>query len=237
MRFLIDNRLLDLLTVSMDAASKGMLESIRVNVKFEALLERLRFLFHYAKEKQYYFQFTASFVMMRKNLHELPDFIRIIRSIAGDAYDPPLTVLCQPLENFSIPEYRSFVHQEHHSLIGEEKLKKIFLAAAEAGQENQVIVRFYNQTLEDFIAEGMHFPCFFPKELDEELFLKSVITLVDRYILENPKPEARSAKYLYEAWQSEFAPLSLPIYEKFPGLKASVDGLLRKKAEAYAGQA
>jgi radical SAM protein with 4Fe4S-binding SPASM domain len=233
-RFLVDKQVLDLLTVSMDAASKEMLESIRINVKFEALLERLHFLFRYAREKQYYFQFTASFVMMRKNLHELPEFIRSIRRIAGDDYSPPLTVLCQPLENFSIPEYRSFVHQEHHALIGEDRLKKIFLAASEAGKANRIIVRFYNQTLDDFIAQGMQFPRFFPKELDAELFLKSANTFVDRFIAENPLTERSSAKKMYETWQGALSPLSTVIYERFPALKPSVDSLLQKKAEALA---
>jgi MoaA/NifB/PqqE/SkfB family radical SAM enzyme len=74
-RYLIDNNILHYLNISMDGAKKETLESIRVNVKFDKLIENIRFLFDYADKKQYFFALSITFVIMKRNYQELPELI------------------------------------------------------------------------------------------------------------------------------------------------------------------
>jgi MoaA/NifB/PqqE/SkfB family radical SAM enzyme len=171
--FLLDNRMLGFLTMSLDAAKKETMETTRVRVNFEKNLARVRYLFEKAYRIGHRFEFTAAFVMMKRNLRELPDFIRLIKAQIPSGYGGLgyVTVLCQPLENFSIDGYRRFVHKEHHSLLGEEELRRIFSEAFEAAKETGIYVSFYNQNLTDFVNQGMPFPKFFPRKMDMDIIL------------------------------------------------------------------
>lgn len=168
-RFMIDNKILRYLTMSLDAATKETMESTRINVNFRKNMENIRFLLKYAQEKNHEFEFTAAFVMMKRNLHELPAFVRLIHSLRPPGCKNFVTVLCQPLENFDILGYRRFVHGEHHALLGEEKLREIFTETWQAHRETGVQVSFYNQKLDEFMAAGMPFPKFFPRLSDIDL--------------------------------------------------------------------
>jgi hypothetical protein len=170
-KFMVDNKMLRFLTMSLDAATKKTMESTRVNVNFEKNMERIRYLLAYAHEHNHYFEFTAAFVMMKRNLEELPAFIRLIHSLRPQGCRQLITILCQPLENFDIPNYRRFVHGEHHVLLGEKRLREIFLEARRAEIETGVTITFYNQKLSDFIAQGMPFPQYFPRRSDVDLLL------------------------------------------------------------------
>lgn len=167
--FMVDHRLLAFLTVSLDSATRETLEAVRVNVRFDDVREKLRYAFAYATQKDFFFDFVGAFVMMRRNLPELPAFVRMLRELAGPEAKPRITALCQPLENAEIEAYRAFLHQEHHSLLGEEKLREIFLETAVAQRETGIQVRFYNQTLDEFIAAGMPFPRYFATDLDRRM--------------------------------------------------------------------
>lgn len=170
-RFMIDHKLLRFLTISLDGATKQTIESTRVNVKFEKTMERIRYLFRYALEKNYYFEFTAAFVMMKRNMHELPAFVRLIHDLRGTNFQVNTTVLCQPLENFNLDGYRQYLHQEHHVQVGDSELRRIFEETEKARWETGVFVSFYNQKFDEFMAEGMPIPRFFPRQMDVEIIL------------------------------------------------------------------
>ncbi|MGZ3695399.1 MAG: radical SAM protein [Bdellovibrionota bacterium] len=174
-KFMVDNKILRYLTVSLDAATKETLESTRVNVNFEKCMDRIRYLLAYANEKELEFEFTAAFVMMKRNLEELPAFIRLIHSLRPPGCKTLVTVLCQPLENFDVLNYRRFVHEEHHVLFGEKKLREIFTDTYAAHLETGIQVSFYNQKLKDFMAEGMPFPKYFPRKSDVDIFLVDLV--------------------------------------------------------------
>ena len=170
-RFLIDHKILRFLTISLDGATKDTVETIRVNVNYERVMERLRYLFRYATEKNYYFEFTAAFVLMKRNLHELPSFVRMVHALRGENRQVQMTVLCQPLENFSVEAYRRYVHEQHHVQFGEEDARAIFREAHKAQQETDIQVSFYNQKLNEFIADGMPIPRFFARQMDVDMIL------------------------------------------------------------------
>jgi hypothetical protein len=81
-----------------------------------------------------------------------------------------------------------------------------------AQQETGVTVRFYNQTLADFVRAGMPFPAFFPKELDKELFQGSLEAFLDRGRKERPGVQT-------DELRKEFAPVADPILARFPELR------------------
>ncbi|HEY8279095.1 MAG TPA: radical SAM/SPASM domain-containing protein [Bdellovibrionota bacterium] len=180
-QFIIDNKILRFLTLSLDAATKETLESTRVNVKFDKVMERIRFLLKYSAERNYIFEFTAAFVLMKRNLHELPAFVRLIHSLRPKNCRNLITVLCQPLENFDVEGYRRFVHQEHHTLLGEQELRRIFTETHKAGKETGVSVTFYNQKLNDFMESGMPIPAFFPRRSDVDLILADIAAIDQRF--------------------------------------------------------
>jgi len=171
-RFMVDNKLLAFLTISLDAATKETMESTRINVNFKKNMDCMKELFRYAHEKDYYFEFTAAFVMMKRNLHELPDFVRLVQSLRPKGCKLQITVLCQPLENFDVEDYRSFVHEEHHSLVGEKKLKEIFEEVYQAHLDTGIEISFYNEKIREFREKGMPFPKFFPRKSDIDLLAR-----------------------------------------------------------------
>jgi len=169
--FMLDHDLLAFLTMSLDAATKETMESTRIRVNFEKNMARIRHLLSQATERGLQFEFTAAFVMMKRNLHELPAFVHLIKSLMPPNCVPHVQVLCQPLENFNIPGYRQFVHREHHALLGEAELRRIFTEVNRAHLATGVGVTFYNQRLNDFMAADMPFPKYFPRQMDVDIFL------------------------------------------------------------------
>ncbi len=170
-RFMIDNKLLRFLTLSLDAATKETTETTRINVKFDQNWERIRFLFRYATEKKYFVEFTAAFVVMKRNFHELPLFAQRLREVAGKDAIPRITILPQFLENMEIEGYRRWVHKEHHALVPLEDLREAFLELKRVADENNILVQFYNQKMEEFVKEGMPFPKYFVRAMDRMIFL------------------------------------------------------------------
>ena len=171
-RFMIDNGILEHMTLSLDGASKEVLESIRRNVKFDDNMKRIQFLVDYAREKNHSFTLIFAFVLMKRNYHELPEFIRMIKRFKGEKKDITMVALIQPLENFDLEGYRSWVHNEHHSLIDQAELDRILHEVHDLGKENDVLVSFYNAKLDEHFRSGAKLPKYFARKLDEKIFLE-----------------------------------------------------------------
>ena len=79
--------------VSMDGVTKETLESIRVNAKYEEVMENARRFRDYAREKKT--SFSVTYCLMRQNWHEFGDFC-----LMADAWDCPvgLNTVVQPPE-------------------------------------------------------------------------------------------------------------------------------------------
>lgn len=165
-RFLIDNELIDTLTVSMDGASKETLESTRVNVRYEPLLENIRYMFEYARARRYRFHAVFGFVFMRRNHHEFPQFIDMIYRLRGPSPTVESTVLLQTLENMNVPEYRSFLLQEHHDLIDRAECRRVLADAYQRAKKRKVNVNLYGRSFRQFLYEGLSLPRYFYRDSD-----------------------------------------------------------------------
>jgi len=72
------------LNVSMDGISKETVESIRVNVRFETLLENVN-RFHALAQSHEDMTLAVTYCLMRRNWHEFGDFLRFAESLDVDA--------------------------------------------------------------------------------------------------------------------------------------------------------
>lgn len=240
-KFMVDNRILRYLTMSLDGATKKTLESTRINVNFDKNMERIRYLLAYAQEKQLEFEFTAAFVMMKRNLEELPAFVRLMHSLRPPGCKVLVTVLCQPLENFDVLNYRRFVHGEHHMLFGEEKLREIFTEAYKAHLETGIQISFYNQKISEFMEQGMPFPRYFPRRSDMDIILADLAREDGRSPflqeeMERALPALRAAGGGRDALLARLAekasaifsanPVAAEIMREFPELKGRIESVL-----------
>ncbi len=159
-RYLIDNQVIRTLNISMDGATKETVESIRVNVKYDELIENIAFLFRYATEKKYDFTLSISFVLMKRNYDEFPQLVQLMNQLRGDYPLPKVQVYCQSLENYGSPEeYVDFVSREHHTLVDKTDLVTAFKETLHISKSTGIPVQaFYSQPLENFIEEGCPFP-------------------------------------------------------------------------------
>lgn len=157
--YLIDNKAVSKLNVSMDGACKETVESIRVNVNFDNLCESIKYLFQYATEKDFFFDLSISFVIMKRNFREFPALVRLISSLRGDFPLPAVSVFCQGLEGYDVKGYNELVAQEHHSRIDQEELNNMFQDALNASKETGItVVAFYSTPIEDFVKDGYKYP-------------------------------------------------------------------------------
>jgi MoaA/NifB/PqqE/SkfB family radical SAM enzyme len=173
-KYLIDNNVLQYLNVSVDGARKETIESIRVNVRYENLIQNIAFLLSYARAKRSECAMSFSFVLMRRNYREFPELVSLIGRLRdGDASrwsrlspfrrskpnSPDIKVYCQALENEDIPAYRKFVEKEHHSLVERDELIRTFGRVQRASKKTGIpVYAFYWQPLRQFIEDGCPFP-------------------------------------------------------------------------------
>jgi len=172
-RFLIDERIVRSLNVSIDGATPNTIEAVRVNVRYEELIAHLRYLFAYTSQQQYALNLSISFVLMKCNYAEFPELVRLIDQVRGSHPLPQVHVYCQALENYTQPEnYVDFVQHEHHSQVPQAELVRVFAETLRASQETGIPVNcFYTHKLEDFIAAGCPFP---PLSLTQDAQIRSV---------------------------------------------------------------
>jgi sulfatase maturation enzyme AslB (radical SAM superfamily) len=74
------------ITVSVDAASKQTYEKIRVGGNFEVLLDNLYYIGTLRREDKIK-GLTISFVLQKSNIHELLDFVKMVKKINADGVD------------------------------------------------------------------------------------------------------------------------------------------------------
>ncbi len=158
-RYLIDKEIVHYLNVSMDGATRETVESIRVNVKFDKLIENISYLFHYASEKQYRFTISFSFALMKRNYREFPGLIRLVDRIKSKTDWLNVEIGCQALQNHANAEYKNIVHKEHHTLIDKADLIATFEEALKESKISNIPVNvFSSYSLENFLKEGCPFP-------------------------------------------------------------------------------
>ncbi|HEY8280097.1 MAG TPA: radical SAM protein [Bdellovibrionota bacterium] len=153
-RFLIDNRALEQLLISMNGASKEVLEAIQVNVRYERLLENIRCLIRYARETKTEFQLSFSFIVMRRNFHEMPRFVELVNELAGGGKPRPVIYFPYLESNNGMANYREFLFGEHHSLVEEQELLETYRKTNELAKKYGIFATFKEVTLENFLSSG-----------------------------------------------------------------------------------
>lgn len=158
-RYIVDNDLLRFLLISMDGTKPETLEKIRERVKFDRLVNAIKFLFKYVHEKNYPMDLTITFVIMKDNykeLAELPDFINSLR-VPG-AMTPEVRIVVQVLDNRGTEGYLDFAEEHHHSLVPHEEFKKSVTTAAARGKAVGIeMIWSYNEPMDHFVARGAPF--------------------------------------------------------------------------------
>jgi sulfatase maturation enzyme AslB (radical SAM superfamily) len=157
--YLIDNKLLHYLNISMDGATKETVESIRVNVNFNKLIENIEYLFKYANEQNYRFTLSFSFVLMKRNFQEFPELIKLIKKIKGDNKCVKVEVNCNSLVHIDVDDYIELVAKEHHTLIENDALITTFTEAMEVAKEVKIpVIILSSYLLKDFVRQGCPLP-------------------------------------------------------------------------------
>lgn len=158
-RALIDNGYISKLNVSLDAASPALLEEIRGRVKYDRVRENLAYFFDYVAEKGQTIHVSFSFVLMKRNYHELPDFVDLVSEIKGDNTAVNVSIVVQGMSLKGRENYGAFLAEEHHSLVPREALAaKVEEMAARAKAKDIPVAMFYSWPIERFIELGCPFP-------------------------------------------------------------------------------
>lgn len=184
--YLIDNEVIGHLNVSLNAGTKDTLERVQKNVRWDRLLQNVDHLVAYAEEKKVYFPMSFSFIVMRSNFHELPDFLRIVADYkrACRTLDPHVMIMS--LENAGEKDYRHFLYEEHPAFAPREEMEKAFSEAAAIAEREKIVASLYNygpvKTLGDFVKAGFPLPEFFHHEsADRENIEKCVRQVLEPF--------------------------------------------------------
>jgi radical SAM protein with 4Fe4S-binding SPASM domain len=79
---------IDKLFISIDAATKKTYEKMRVNAKFERVIDNIDFLFQTKKEKNSFFPEVAfHYVVTSLNVDEMPQFLDMVSSMGGGGHE------------------------------------------------------------------------------------------------------------------------------------------------------
>jgi MoaA/NifB/PqqE/SkfB family radical SAM enzyme len=131
------------LHVSLDGATAATFESIRVRARFDRVLANLRLVLEARKRLDSATSFVDLVVVMRRNLHELPDLVRLAHNLGLDTIF--VQHLCHDFGEASLPRHyqpmRDFV--EEQTLFHEEpvRVEDYFAQARAAAGELGVCLR------------------------------------------------------------------------------------------------
>lgn len=126
-RFLIDNMALGAMNVSMDAATKGLYERIRVNLKYDRVVKNVKYLLSYAAQKGYSLHVSFSFCLMRANFMDLPAFVNLVAEYREAGQDKiTVSIDVQNMREIGPGGYVEFMKTEHHSTIDPAALGNAF---------------------------------------------------------------------------------------------------------------
>ncbi len=110
--------ILDKLYVSIDAATKEKYEEIRIGSKYERFIENLEYLNDYKrKHKLKKPRLVFNFVMMNRNISELPDYIDLVHRLGGKE----INAWGMQIQ----PEYLELVEKSKKGLIDEKNKRLI----------------------------------------------------------------------------------------------------------------
>jgi radical SAM protein with 4Fe4S-binding SPASM domain len=167
---------LDLLTVSLDAATKSQFENIRLRANFDTIISNIRNL-NAAKRKvnSTYPELNLHFVAMRQNIRELPELIKLAKEL------DVVTVIVEHLWVFdaAIIQETLFLDQE--------LMHTIFNQARETARELNINLRLPSE-------EPIKF-------CEPAVLRQSGLTQFNYLIEENTTPNSAPASVCLEPWR------------------------------------
>lgn len=158
-RTLIDGGALAGLNVSVDGATRETVEAIRVNVRYDDLLTKLRFLIRYSRERRARYALNFTFTIMWRNHREIPAFVEFVHALFEGEAPIPGTILFTFLQPEGNASYYEFLGREHHSRVDAAELGRLLVEAAALVERYGLKANVtYNHSIQDFIAMGFPFP-------------------------------------------------------------------------------
>ena len=228
--FLVDHDVAGHLNVSLNAGTKETLERVQKNVRWDRLMENIRHLIAYAEEKKVYFPMSFSFIVMRSNFHELPEFMRLVAGWKRGCATLKPHVMIMSLENAGEKDYRHFLYEEHPAFAPREEMVKAFAETAEIADREGIQAELYNfgpvKTLPGFVAAGFPLPEFFHHEGADreniEICVRRVLEPFYARELEalDPQAPARLAAVTTADVPAEGTSMFARLWEKFPAFRA-----------------
>jgi hypothetical protein len=172
--FLVEQGVVGHLNVSFNAGTKETLERVQKNVRWEKLLQNVGYLIEAAESKGVHFPLSFSFIVMRSNLRELPDFFRLVAKWKRICSSLHPHALVMSLENSDEQGYQGFLAEEHPSFAPRAEIEAAFREAGEVALREGVAASLYNfgrfKTLAEFVAAGFPLPEYFPRRGESRAF-------------------------------------------------------------------
>ena len=158
-KYIVDNRLIKNMNISLDGGVRETIQDIRRGLDFDVLINNIDELFRYASRKKYNFNLSFSFVLMKRNYKTFPDVFDLIKDMQRDRKYPFVSVICQALGDQNLRGHAEFVTREHHSLIDREELAGVFKHALTRSRKTRIpAFVFGRRSLRNFIKERCPFP-------------------------------------------------------------------------------
>jgi MoaA/NifB/PqqE/SkfB family radical SAM enzyme len=157
--YLLENKLIGKLMVSLDGATKETLEAIRQRVKYDRVVKNYKYFLKYAAELNYALPVSSGFVLMTDNYMELPQFVELIHRIreGQDLNTPAITISALGLKGGET--YREFVKEHHHTNVEHRELAQKFQEMLVKSEEFDIRVSvFHTYALRDFVEQGCPVP-------------------------------------------------------------------------------
>jgi len=104
----------DKVVISLDGATKDVYEKIRRGANFEKVIKNIKYLVDLKnKTGAKYPELTARFVPLKENIHELAEYVKLVKDIGIDKIDiPDLYVFEQNKDlNFDPNDFRKYLNQ------------------------------------------------------------------------------------------------------------------------------
>jgi sulfatase maturation enzyme AslB (radical SAM superfamily) len=123
--FVVQNRLVQKVDISLDGASKEVFESIRERVDLDRIKENIKYLIERTDAEGYEYNLNFAFLLLRRNYHELPGVVKMVSRLRGVAKLPRISISVRPLDVYEFPDYKDLLFEEHHSRIDPRKLEAV----------------------------------------------------------------------------------------------------------------
>jgi sulfatase maturation enzyme AslB (radical SAM superfamily) len=154
--YLVENKSFSYLNISVDGATKEVIEDVRKRVKFEVLVKNVKYMLErLGAAEKFYTSVAISFCLMTLNYKDLANIIPFIVDLRGNRGVPlGLAIHHLSIAEFPGPEYQKFVAAHHHSNIPAAELDALLNEVHRQAMAADIFVSFGNVALADYLKEA-----------------------------------------------------------------------------------